>query len=164
MLWSSSPALCWWDGVITCSVETGGDHGFTLEFCTLHIFKSPDTPPLEVLWSFLGPHHMYTDMYTYMYMLASRVALVVKNWPAHAGDVRGAFHPWVGKIPWRRAWQPSPVFLPGESRGQRSLVGYSPWGRMESQSVGHEWSDRHTHVYVLLCVYALMYMYIYAYV
>ena len=40
--------------------------------------------------------------------------------------------PWVGKIPWRRAWQPTPVFLPGESRGQRSLVGCSPWDRRES--------------------------------
>ena len=38
----------------------------------------------------------------------------------------------VGKIPWRRAWQPTPVFLPGESHGQRSLVGYSPSGRTES--------------------------------
>ena len=36
--------------------------------------------------------------------------------------------PWVGKIPWRRAWQPTPAFLPGESRGQRSLCGCSPWG------------------------------------
>ena len=34
---------------------------------------------------------------------------------------------WVRKIPWRRKWQPTPVFLPGESHGQRSLVGYSPW-------------------------------------
>ena len=42
------------------------------------------------------------------------------------------FDPWVGKIPWRRKWQPTPVFLPGESHGQRSLVGYSPWGRKES--------------------------------
>jgi len=32
----------------------------------------------------------------------------------------------VGKIPWKRAWQPIPVFLPGESHGQKSLVGYSP--------------------------------------
>ena len=38
---------------------------------------------------------------------------------------RCRFHPWVGKIPWRRAWQPAPVFLPGESHGQRNLVGYS---------------------------------------
>ena len=37
--------------------------------------------------------------------------------------------PGVGKIPWRRKWQPTPVFLPGKFHGQRSLVGYSPWGR-----------------------------------
>jgi len=36
------------------------------------------------------------------------------------------FDPWVRKIPWRRAWQLIPVFLPGESQGQRSLAGYSP--------------------------------------
>ena len=42
------------------------------------------------------------------------------------------FEPWVRKIPWRRAWQPTPVFLPGEFHEQRSLVGYSPWGRKES--------------------------------
>ena len=42
---------------------------------------------------------------------------------------RHRFHFWVGKIPWRRKWQPTPVFLPGESHGQRSLAGYSPWGR-----------------------------------
>ena len=45
-----------------------------------------------------------------------------------------SFAPWVGKIPWRRAWQPTPVFLPGESHGQRSLVGYSPRGRKESDT------------------------------
>ena len=38
------------------------------------------------------------------------------------------FSPWVGKIPWRRKWQPTPVFFPGESHGQRNLAGYSPWG------------------------------------
>ena len=48
------------------------------------------------------------------------------------GSKRCVFDPWVGKIPWRRAWRPSPVFLPGESQGQRSLVGYHPWGRKES--------------------------------
>ena len=41
---------------------------------------------------------------------------------------RCRFNPWVGKIPWRRAWQPIPVFLPRESHGHRSLVGYSPQG------------------------------------
>ena len=41
-------------------------------------------------------------------------------------------NPWVGKIPWRRAWQLTPVFMPGEFHGQRSLGGYSPWGHKES--------------------------------
>ena len=44
---------------------------------------------------------------------------------------RPVFSPWVGKIPWRREWLPTPVFLPGEFHGQRSLVGYSPWGCKE---------------------------------
>ena len=47
---------------------------------------------------------------------------------------RPGFDPWVRKIPWRRKWQPTPVFLPGKSHGQRSLVGYSPWGRKESDT------------------------------
>ena len=42
------------------------------------------------------------------------------------------FNPWAGKIPWRRKWLPTPVLLPGKSHGRRSLVGYSPWGRKES--------------------------------
>ena len=42
------------------------------------------------------------------------------------------FSPWVEKISWRRKWQPTQVFLPGKSHGQRSLVGYSPWGCKES--------------------------------
>ena len=48
---------------------------------------------------------------------------VVKNLPA--------FNPWVGKIPWRKAWQPAPEFLMENPHGQRSLVGYSPWGHKE---------------------------------
>ena len=45
---------------------------------------------------------------------------------------RLGFDPWVRKIPWRREWIPTRVFLPGEFHGQRSLAGYSPWGRKES--------------------------------
>ena len=41
---------------------------------------------------------------------------------------------WVEKIPWRRKWQPTPVFLPGKFHGQRCLVGYSPWGHQESDT------------------------------
>ena len=56
---------------------------------------------------------------------------MVKNSAANAEDVRdmGSIP---GKIPWRRAWQPIPIFLPGESHGQRSLVGCSPLGHKES--------------------------------
>ena len=62
--------------------------------------------------------------------MTSQVALVVKNLLASAGDSRDV-DPWVRKVPWRRAWQPTPVLLPGESYGQRSLAGYSPWDRKE---------------------------------
>ena len=51
---------------------------------------------------------------------------VVKNLLVNAGDKRCGFDPWVGKIPSGRAWQPTPVFLPGKSHGQRDLAGYGP--------------------------------------
>ena len=55
---------------------------------------------------------------------------------------RCGFDPWVGKIPWSRAWQSTPVCLPGESHGQRDMVGYGPWGHR----VRHDWCDlAHTH-------------------
>ena len=60
------------------------------------------------------------------------VVLVVKNLLATSGDImRHRVHPWLGKIPWRRAWKHTPVLLPGESHGQRSLMGYSPQGCKE---------------------------------
>ena len=63
---------------------------------------------------------------------ASQVALVVKNTPANAGDVRdvGSISG-SGKFPGGRAWQPILVFLPGESHRQRCLACYSPWGHEE---------------------------------
>ena len=66
---------------------------------------------------------------TYMYNLKkkkwpSQVVLVVKNLPVNAEDTKDSFDPRVGKIPWSRRWQPTPVFLPGKSLGQRSLVVY----------------------------------------
>ena len=62
--------------------------------------------PLQYLWAFL-------------------VAQMVENPPAM---LETRFHPWVGEIPWRRAWQTTSVFLLGKSHGQRSLTGYSLWG------------------------------------
>ena len=59
---------------------------------------------------------------------ASLVAQTVK-YPPTVKET--GFNPWVRKIPWKRGWLPTPVFLPGEFHGQRSLAGYSPWGRKE---------------------------------
>ena len=63
--------------------------------------------------------------------------LAVKNPSADAGDA-GSFDSWVGKIPWSGKWQPTPVFLPGESHGQESLAGYNPGGHKESDTTGHQ--------------------------
>lgn len=59
---------------------------------------------------------------------------------------RPEFSPWVAKIPWRRELQPTPVFLPGEFHGQRSLAGYSPWDREESGMA--EWLALPRHLIV----------------
>ena len=60
---------------------------------------------------------------------------MLKNLIANAGNVRDVIDPWVRKIPWRKKWPLPPVFLPGESHGQRSPAGHSPWGHKESDTV-----------------------------
>ena len=76
-----------------------------------------------------------------------QMALVAKTQPANAGNLRDTFSLWVGKISWRKAWQPTPVFLPGES----------PWteepGRLQSMwshRVGYDWSHLASTQYLLL--------------
>ena len=77
---------------------------------------------------------------------ASQVVLVIKNPPASAGDIkdkRRRFDPWVRKIFWRRAWQPTSVFLPGESPWTEEPGGLQS---TELHRVGHDWSNlAHTH-------------------
>jgi len=80
------------------------------------------TPRVAVVWPFLGGFG------------ASQVAQWVKNPAVTRRCKRLGFNPWVRKTPWRRAWQPTPVFLPGESHGQRRLAGDSPWRRKESDT------------------------------
>ena len=89
---------------------------------------------------------------------ASQVAPVVKSPPASAGDrcKRHGFDSWVGMIPWRRKWQPTPVFFTGESRGQRSPAGYSPWGCEESDMTEHLSTHTCTRMYAHTCVYLLI--------
>ena len=61
---------------------------------------------------------------------------------------RCRFDPWIRKIPWRRAWKPTPVFLPGEFHGQRSPESYSPWGGTESDRTGNQ-----AGLEILMCHY-----------
>ena len=63
---------------------------------------------------------------------------VIKNLPANVGDARD----WVRKILWRRKWQPTSVFLPGESQGQWYLVGCQLWGRIESDTTEATWQQQ----------------------
>ena len=69
------------------------------------------------------------------------------------------FDPWVRKIPWSKAWQPTVVFLPRESHGQRSLVGYYPWGHTES-----DMTEMTYHTYMCTCLYMCVCVYIYIYI
>ena len=62
-------------------------------------------------------------------------------------------NPLVGKILWRRKWQPAPVFLPEKFHGQKSLVGYSPWGHKESNTT------EHTHTLCTHCLHCLLVSY-----
>ena len=62
-------------------------------------------------------------------------ASLVAQWQRiHQQCRRCGCNPWVGKIPWRGTWQPTPVFLPGEPHGERRVVGHDPWGRTESDT------------------------------
>ena len=61
------------------------------------------------------------------------MAQLVKNPLANAGAAREVgLVPGPGRPPWKRKWQPTPIFFLGKSHGQRSLAGYSPWGRKKS--------------------------------
>ena len=76
------------------------------------------------------------------HLFIPRGAPMVKNLPPNEGDTtdKGSIHGW-GRSPGGGKWQPAPVFLPEEFHGQKSLVGYSPWGHR----VGHDWATEHTH-------------------
>ena len=74
---------------------------------------------------------------------------------------RCRLHPWVGKIPWRRKWQPTPVFLPGKSHGQRSLMGYNLWDRRESDMTEQLWACTHTPVMYEIFLYRVLSLFFY---
>ena len=103
-------------------------------------------------WGFLG--WLQTRLWIEKYMENGK-KLILKSKGLLAGIQneglclqcgRPKFNPWVGKISWRRKWQPTPVFLLGKFRGQRSRVGYSPWGRKESDTTEQLHFHFHTKI------------------
>ena len=104
-----------------------------------------------------GERYLYVCVYKHMYIFIyhisyniliwflKRICICLRKTQGFTGGASGkgpacrcrrhkrhAFDPWVGRIPWRREWQPNPVFLPGESHGQRSQACCSPWGHKMS--------------------------------
>ena len=134
--WLCLPSISVWhqDSKLYCST-TAWCYKEQNEKCGCFI----DVP---ALWIWLGYSWFYLDGVILKFVLAMKLPFaishvpkgfpsgsVVKNLPANAGCPAGdVVQSWVGKIPWRRKWQPTPVFLPGKSHGQRSLEGYSSWG------------------------------------
>ena len=95
--------------------------------------------------------HIYTHIFTYIYMYTYGLPRWLSGKESACQGRRHGLNPWVRKIPWRRKWQPIPVFLPGKSHGQRSLACYSPW---DHKRVSHDLAIQqyHTRIYICLCV------------
>ena len=91
---------------------------------------TPHPPPPDFVLSLSRSHSLFCSFI--LETLSPRLQLTWERICLQCRRPR--FNPWVGKILWRRKWQPTPVFLPGKSHGQRSLVGYSPWGHKESDT------------------------------
>ena len=89
--------------------------------------------------------HSVQQMDSDMHLLGFLGSAVVRNLLAMQEHGRCKYGPWVGKIPWRSKWQRTPVFLPGQSHGERSLVVYSSWGCKESDMA--ERLSTHTHMH-----------------
>ena len=129
--------------------------------------RGPQTQPLAVLFSLSSPPHnprtgfspdriKTRSQYLEPRFAAESEILRFPRWCSDKESTcqgrrhkRHGFDPWVGKIPWRRKWQPTPAFLPGEFHGQRSLEGYSPWGckRVEQDQCVHVCACTHTHTH-----------------
>ena len=106
------------------------------EVCVIHIVVGWCAENLICLL----PKYMYLSLTLSAMGVPRRLSGKEPAWQCR----RLGFDPWVRKIPWIRKWQPTPVFLPGESQGQGSLVRYGPWGH---KSVGHDFvTKQHSQI------------------
>ena len=109
----------------------------------LKIYQKTTTTKKRTIFLQFGLNiHIYVFIYIYSYLWASLVAQWLR---IHLQFRSLGLDPWVGKILWSRQWQPTPVFLPGKSHGQRSLVAYSPLGR---KRVGHDLLTKQQQVHI----------------
>ena len=122
-----SSILCWG---IPWTEEPGG-----------YSLWSQRAGPTELLAPALSLHKVYTGLPRWL----SNKGPACPCWR----HTRHVYHPWVRKIHCRRKRHPTPVFLPGKSHGQRSMVGYSPW----DCRVEHDVATEHTHTHTHWCVY-----------
>ena len=112
--------------------------GFCYFACYIHLGASPG--PANMCTSWERSSSLGSRPWQWLLALQKILRVLLRfPWWLRESSVclrcrRPGFDPWVGKIPWRRKWQPTPVLLPGKSHGQRSLVGYSPWGHEESDT------------------------------
>ena len=104
----------------------------TLEETETHLKKSTDLPRDggHLVEDTVLEHKPYCQ-YIFSWVLDFPGGCVKESASKHR---RCGFDPWIRKIPWRRKWKPTPVFLPGKSHEQRSLMGYSPWAHKESDT------------------------------
>ena len=105
-----------------------------------------DSVPYQLISANKNGNNLNTQIFKYKFQLTGNTG--GKGFPVGSDSKsiwlqcrKPRLNPWVRKTPWRRKWQLTPVFLPGKSHGWRSLVGYSPWGRRESDST--EWHHFH---------------------
>ena len=121
---------------LRCNRKTGANIFFLLyNFVDRRSILTIDLSNLSIVFflSLLSRKRssFYLKEELYDFSLASKLSPLCK---------RHGFNPWLWKIPWRRAWQLTPVFLPGEFHAQKSLVGYSPWGH---KRVRHNLANEH---------------------
>ena len=112
---------------------------------TFHIFKIMLIPK-RIIWIFIFIHlHViifilfpFISLLLLIVKTASQVAQQQRTHRLSRRCRRHRFDPWVGKIPWRRKWQPTPVFLPEKSHGHRNLAGYVPWSQKSQTQLSNE--------------------------
>ena len=119
-------------------------------FCCFVTASRPRCPCFEKHWNLLL-NSVYFSIYT-KHLWGPGFICFKSPFPTFSGKElawqsrrhrRCGFNTWVGKIPWRRKWQPTPAFLSGKSHGQRNLAGHSPWGCKSRTWLSGETNSQH---------------------